>query len=353
MPTSIAFSLILNPNLALPEITLTQSEVIIDVAGDTDPLTHDMVRQYGPVNDCFLARRKNINDLITTSAKAIHNAKDKKAADQLLNDFNKKFTQQVTTFQSELQTRVDKFFKEDNQRKAQYLLGKISYKIRLAGALGKAGMFMMSMANYMSGQQPTDTREQLLSWKDLIDLVKEGVALAGILVNLWKELGGQEGRLKTALANIKKIKPPAPISGSLADAATVAVAAYNAKLLGMEMEAKSIAAHLDKLLKKIDSGTWEDEDDLTKIEAKVDKNLHEIIRLNEALKHGRSLAASAQTQIKNVSSRLKQDPKTYWDTLVEWYENFGTEWDKMQAYEDCTVNLKKNMDDFYTECLNH
>jgi hypothetical protein len=354
MPTSIAFSLILNPNLELKEIALEQTEVVIDVNGDTDPLTHDMVRNYGPVNDCFQARRKNINDLITNSAKAIHNAKSKKQGETLLTEFNSKFKVQVSTFQTELQVRVEKFFKEDHQRKIAYLAGKITFKIHAIGALGKAGLFLISLVSFAQGEPTGDsTQEILLSWKDLIDLVKEGAAFATILFNLWKELSGQEERLKTALANIKKIKPPAPISESLADAVKIAIGAYNAKLLGIEMEAKQMAANLDKLLKKIDSGKWEDEGTLKQVEIKIDKNLHEIIRLNEALKHGRTLTASAQTQIKNVSARLKQDPKTYWNTLVEWYESFGEEWDKYAAYDDCTANLKKNMDDFSTACLNH
>ncbi|OAI49982.1 hypothetical protein AYO44_06000 [Planctomycetaceae bacterium SCGC AG-212-F19] len=100
----------MNENRKLDNLEVPQMEAILDVTGATpDPLTLQQIRDERSINDCFMARRKNINDFIVKVDEQLGKTKDKKQAANLVVVLNKKVKSELDTLEDELQKRVDVF----------------------------------------------------------------------------------------------------------------------------------------------------------------------------------------------------------------------------------------------------
>src|ERR1035441_3860851 len=86
---NISYHVVLPQNLTLKKLPLKQIEVILDITrAQADPLTLQQIRDEDSLKQCFLARRKNINDLIQQTDGVLGKAKTEKDGEAAVNEFS-------------------------------------------------------------------------------------------------------------------------------------------------------------------------------------------------------------------------------------------------------------------------
>lgn len=305
----ISFALLLEQNLKLKGLPLKQIETVITITGADDPQTLQKMRES--VKDSFLARRKNLNDLIATAYSDMQKlaAKDKVLARKKKLDEDMKLM--IATFEKDLNKRVADFCSKDAQVVQEYNAGRVKWAVKTAWAL--YGIVATVFEAATEGPQ-------LSSLFDYIDTAKEIVATARDLITACQSENTVRDKIEKGLAKVKAIKPPATIPKDVLEKIELDIKVYKTKLGSVEMTARKASQNLQALLTKIDKSKDLDAKKKAQAEKMVDAMINRIIDLNEGVDQGKKFSQSSLDKIKNFEKRAKENPQSYWQLLCKLYE---------------------------------
>jgi len=342
---NISYDLILNSNLKKKPLYLEQIEAVLEIGGaKPDPLTLQQIRDETSINQCFKARRKTINDLITDYGEQMKKARSEKEAEGLLKDFNDELKKETTTLARELQTRVDNFARKQKKEANDlfWARAKLVFKVAYsAGKLIKGGLEAVGKAAAaVSGPGI------FISVVALKSLVSTGMDLKGAYDDIISAMEGeraQYAKLEAAVKKLKSLKAPKPVPQSDIDAVEGMLGPYGARLLGVDASAKAAATQLDKYLTALEKGKFRDPKAQDVAEKMVAHTIKQIIKLSKNIADGRKLVQSARSKIVEASKRAKADPTSWWDYAPNVWKLFDAVVDMREEAMDVS-GLKATFD---------
>ena len=329
----ISYSIVQNANLKKTPLYLEQIEAIIDIGGEKpDPLTLQQIRDEPSLKDCYASRSKNINELIVKYAEAIKTAADEKTAQALVKAFNVKLKAETDRLQQELQTRSDAFVLK--QKKAvndlfwarARLLCRVVYSA--AKLLKSGGEAFAKVAAVVAGPGA------FIGVVAIKSLVSAGADLKGAYDEIVSAMEGERSQHKKvldAVKALKAIKAPKLVPKGDVEKLEAMLGPYGVRMMAVDAAAKQAATTLDKFLTQLDKSKFRDEGAKQQIEKLVDKTIHEIIELSKNANEGRKLLQSARSKIVDVSKRIKEDPKSWWDYTGPLWKAFDYVFDMTES----------------------
>jgi len=316
---NISYNVILPANLTLKELPLKQIEVIIDITGaEVDPLTLQQIRDENSLKQCFIARRQNINTLISNTATALDKVKSDKEGQAAVDAFNKKLEAEINTLKKELQVRADAFSQKQKKAANDLFWAQAKLVVRVLWAYAKyvkGGLEIGGKvgAAVAAGVTPGGAFLSVVAIKSIINTWNDCNGAADELESAMETERAQYVKLREAINEIKKLKKPQPVPQSKIDAVANLMGPYGARLLGVDVAAKKTAGKLDALLKDLDKGKFRNAGAQTEIENKVDHLIKKIIERSTNVNEGRKLLQAAKDKVADASKRAKKDPISFWD----------------------------------------
>ena len=331
---NISFHVVLPANLTLKKLPLKQMEVIIDITGaQVDPLTLQQIRDEESLKQCFLARRQNINKLIQDTAAALKKIKSDKEGEAAVNTFNKKLETEIKTLQKELQLRANIFVMKQKKNVNDLFWAQAKLVVRVVWAFAKyvKGGFEIGGkvgAAVTAGVTPGGAFLSVVAIKSIINSVNDCNSAVDELQGALEGERSQFLKLREAIKELKKLKKPDKVPQSKIDAVSNLMGPYGARLLGVDVAAKTSATKLDHLLKDLDKGKFRNKSAQEEVEKKVDSLIHKIIERSKNVAEGRKLLQTAKDKVKDASQRAQKDPVSFWDVA-------GYLWKAFDGLVDC------------------
>jgi chromosome segregation ATPase len=348
MADQISFALVLDKNLKLENLKLKQIETVINVRGDTDPVT--LQRMRDAVRDSFQDRRKNLNALIAKSEgnlAKIKNRKDRqKAAKVALQAIDK----QVKGFEKNLNTRIVAFCREEEKKTAEFDAAQVKWGIATmwsAGAVLKDTVTGIA-ALFASAALPPAS---LALGKAIADLALDMKGLYQDLRDACKSEADVRKDISNAFKKLKAIKKPKPVPKSSVNQLDKSIQLHKAKLDEIEMRAKQIGARLNGFL-KLSEKPGLSKNGKKILRGAIDKRIKEIVKLNTDLKKGRSQYTSFLSKYKQAKKRQATDAWSIVDWSLEVYDvvnklfSWTVEFGDVEKQMDMLVTLSTK-DDFF------
>ena len=331
---NISYNVVLPQNLTLKRLPLKQIELILDITGaQVDPLTLQQIRDEDSLKHCFLARRKNINDLITNTATALTKVKSDKEGEGAVNEFNRKLEAEIKTLQKEMQSRADAFVQKQKKKVNDLFWAQAKLVVRVTWAIAKyfkGGLEISGkvVAAVTAGVSGAGAFLSVVAIKSLINTVNDLNGATDELIAAMEGERSQFIKLREAIKEIKKLKKPEKVPQSKIDAVSILMGPYGARLLGVDVAAKKSATKLDNLLKDLDKGKFRNQSAQTEIENKVDALIKKIIARSQNVNEGRKLLQAAKDKVNDASKRAQKDPVSFWDVA-------GYLWKAFDGLMDC------------------
>ncbi|MFT5423737.1 MAG: hypothetical protein ACI89L_001525 [Phycisphaerales bacterium] len=358
----ISFSLVLPKNLGLPNTQLEQIEAVVVVTGSTDPLTLQKMRDVA--EPYFKAKRTGLNNLIETREKEIAGASTKKQFATRVSGFHKLMDERLTTIEKDLQKTLAEFCKKDKEMGALYAKNKKLFAVETAWSSAKvvnASMkaFDEGVAGALTGGLNVET---LKAAKTCFDLASDLLGLAQEVKAYYTSEEKQRKIYKAALLKIMVIKKEDPIPSSLIKGLEDAIKPYPQKLRDIEMNSKSVAKKLDKLLKASPPLAKVD-DAIVKAQAMkgsrtIKAAIKDVTQAHVRVQSGKEFLKYTMTKLVEAKTREKDDQGWLawgWEwakSINESYNDYDTitgdpgnpieEMDQMRtAYEKCSEAMEK------------
>jgi hypothetical protein len=284
-------------------------EVIIDITGaQVDPLTLQQIRDEESLKQCFLARRQNINKLIQDTAAALKKIKSDKEGEAAVNTFNKKLETEIKTLQKELQLRANIFVMKQKKNVNDLFWAQAKLVVRVVWAFAKyvkGGLEIGGKvgAAVTAGVTPGGAFLSVVAIKSIINSVNDCNSAVDELQGALEGERSQFLKLREAIKELKKLKKPDKVPQSKIDAVSNLMGPYGARLLGVDVAAKTSATKLDHLLKDLDKGKFRNKSAQEEVEKKVDSLIHKIIERSKNVAEGRKLLQTAKDKVKDASQR--------------------------------------------------
>ena len=310
----VSVGMILSDNLKLKFFKVKQQEIILAIEGDTDPNTLQKLRDF--IVQSVTAHRTAINDFIKNKNEAVGKAQPNKR-NALLKEANTGLKALLEKAEAKMQASADKFYRADEALKNKYTTGRIKLVTRLLWVpiTWVADSIVEAVVGTVAG--PVGW---LLTLKGIADKVKDVATLAGEIKSAYEAKQVDAEKLKTAIADIRKIKPPATLTATQVDKLKIATKAFSARVLGLEMDVKKAATELDGLLKSLENAEPPEGVSLKPVEDLVTEQIENIQKLNEDIKEGKKLVQSATDVAKNAESKAEKDWKGYLGAVGKVYE---------------------------------
>lgn len=313
---NISYDILLNKNLKQQPLYLKQIEAIIDIKGaEVDPLTLQQIRDEPSLNDCFKARRKNINDLYEKVSKGLKKEKSKTAQEKLLAAFNAKLKSEVSALEKQLQERANKFVTKQKKDVNDLFWAKAKLVCRVAWSIGKLISSIPEAGAKVAAAAASGGFFTVAAIKGVITAVSD---MKGALEEVSAALESERSqfdRLNKAVKALKNIKKPKPVPQSQIDEVRDMLGPYGARLLGLDAAAKKAATKLNNVLKQMDKGKFRNGKPAEAAEELVDSTIKQIIELSKNVAQGRKLLQSAKTKLADVSKRAKDDSSYFWTVV--------------------------------------
>jgi hypothetical protein len=334
----ISFGLIHRDDQKKAPLYLEQIEAIIDVSGARpDPLTLQQIRDEQSIKDCFTDRRKNLHELIVDYAGRIKKAKDQKAAQTLVKEFNATLMKDVEQFEKELQKRVDAFTVKQKKDVNDLFWARAKLVCRVVYAAAKlVADGLETVAKVAAAVAGPGVFVSVVAIKSLISSVSDLKDAYGEVVSAMEGERAQYAKLEAAVKKLKAVKAPKPVDKGDIDAVEAMLGPYGARLLGVDSAAKATASKLDKYLSDMEKGKFRDKQAQATAEKMVDQAIQRIIELSKNLDQGRKLVQSARSKIADASKRAKVAPASWWDYAPSLWKVFDTIVDIREETMDVT-----------------
>jgi hypothetical protein len=331
---NISYNVVLPQNLILKKLPLKQIEVILDITGaPADPLTLQQIRDEDSIKQCFLARRKNVNDLIQQTDGVLGKAKTEKDGEAAVNEFNRKLEGEVKTLQKELQNRCDAFVQKQKKNVNDLFWAQAKLVVRVVWAYAKyfkGGLEIGGKvtAAVTAGLTPGGAFLSVIAIKSLINTVNDLNGATNELLDAIEGERTQFVKLRDAIKELKKLKKPEKVPQSKIDAVANLMGPYGARLLGVDVAAKKTATKLDTLLNDLEKGKFRNEAAQKEMEDKVDALIKKIIERSKNVNEGRKLLQAAKDKVSDAGKRAVKDPVSFWDVA-------GYLWKAFDGLTDC------------------
>lgn len=316
---NISYNIVLPQNLTLKKLPLKQIEVILDITGaQVDPLTLQQIRDEDSIKQCFLARRKNINNLIQQTNGVLENVKTEKDGEAAVNGFNKKLEGEINALQKEVQSRCDAFVQKQKKNVNDLFWAQAKMVVRVVWAYAKyfkGGLEIGGKvtAAVTAGLTPGGAFLSVIAVKSLINTVNDLISATNELESAMEDERTQFVKLRDAVKELKKLKKPEKVPQSKIDAVASMMGPYGARLLGVDVAAKKTATKLDTLLNDLEKGKFRHEAAQKEMENKVDALIKKIIARSKNVNEGRKLLQAAKDKVNDAGKRAVKDPTSFWD----------------------------------------
>jgi len=314
MSQKISYDVVLNQNLVLKGLKLAQIHVILDITGvDADPLTLQQIRDESSIRDCFLARRKNINDALVSTASELKKAKTEQQGVQLVNELNQTLESQVKTLQKELQTRVNSFAEKQKKQVNDLFWARAKIVVRVVYAVVKFIKGAIELPAKVTAGIASMGFLSVIAIKALISSANDAMGAYNEFASARESEREQFKKLDLAVKELKKIKSPQTVPQSKIDAVEGALGPYGARLLGEDAAAKNLATKLDKLLTDLEKGKFRNKQAQKQAETAVQGLIDKIQETTKNIAKGRTLLQSARDKVRDAGKRAQKDPTSFWD----------------------------------------
>lgn len=317
MPEQITVAMIDTKLLNLKTFPVKQQEIQLKIEGDTDSSTLQRLRDH--ILPSVAHHKQVINDYIAKTAVAVSKAKSKSEAETLVKNGRDGLEKLLLSAVPKVQASAEKFYKTDNDTKNLYSDGRIKFWTVLAWV-----PVTLTLAKSLFADD--EPQGWLMSIKGTIDLVKDIGTFLMDCKSAYEQYFVTLEQLTDAIALVRKIKAPKKVEASDLDKLKLKTKAYSARILGLEMQAKTAAKKLDEILKAQDKLKGAPKEVLARVEQTVSNQLDTVQKLNDTINHGKKVLQSANDHIKNAEKRLKTatDWSSWLGTLGTIYEAFSS-----------------------------
>jgi hypothetical protein len=319
MATNIKYEVLSPANLKLKNVQQEQIKVYIDITGaETDPLTLQQIYEEQSLQQCFLARSKNINMLVQGADAEVAKATDKKEQERLLKEMNDKVAAQVKTLGQEMQVRANAFIAKQKKEVNDFYWVTVKMAVRCGYNVGKLTLGALNTTAKVVTVATVPGAGMFVTAgaiKGIIDNVRDVYKLYH---ELQSYLDGElevRKKLKSAVVELRKLKPPAKVPQDKIDGVSSLLIPYSVRLAGIDMQAKQLATQLDALLKKLEKKKFRFKRHQELAENEVDKSIQEIIKLSQTVTKGRGLVQNAKDAVKTASQRVQKDPPSFYSNV--------------------------------------
>jgi hypothetical protein len=353
----ISFALVLSKNLGLPNTKLEQIEAVVVVSGSTDPLTLQKMREVA--DPYFKAKRKGLNTLIETREKEIAAAPTRKQFENRLRGFHKLMDERLKTIEKDLQKKLTEFCKKDKELGAIYARNKKLFAVETTWSSAKIvnaslKAFAEGTAGALTGGLNVAT---LKAVKTCYDLASDLVGLGKEVKSYYTSEEKQRKIYKAALLKVTAIKKTDPIPASLVKGIEDAIKPYPQKLMNIEMNAKTAAKKLDKLL-KASSPLSKVDDPIVKAQAMkgsraIKAAIKEIIKTHKRVQSGKAFLKYTMTQLVQAKKRQKDDQGWLawgWEWANSINESYN-DYDTITGDPDTYIDQMDQMYTAYGKCM--
>jgi len=246
----ISFALVLSSNLKKPNTQMQQIEVVLEVTGDTDPLTLQKMRDVA--NKSFLKKRSGFNGIIAQTEKVLAQLKSKKTFESKLKGFHKEVDRRLKDIEKDLDKQVTAFCKKDAELAAIYKKTRNWFAVKATWDGSKiASASMEALAKGTAGALTGGLNMATLSAvKTCVDLARDIYKLGKEAADYHRDEAKQRKVIKAVLKKLTSLKPPKSVGKTAIDAVEEAFKPYPQKVLLQRQNAKETAKRLDKLLKQ-------------------------------------------------------------------------------------------------------
>lgn len=349
MADTVSFALILNKNLKLTNLKLSQIETVIKVTAGMDPLTLQQMRDA--VSDSFKARRDNLNSFIEASEKLLAREPDMRKRQQKAGAVISKLNADVKKFEANLTKRVNEFCAAEEKRQEDFDKGQVKFAVSTlwsAATILKDTVGGIS-ALFASAVVPAAT---LAAAKAIADLLLDIKGLYGSLSDACKSHQKVQQEIVNSLKKIKATKPPKPIGKSVLNQLESQIKLYEDKLESIEMYAKSLAKQLNGVLTFAEKNKGISAEAKKRIKKFVTRNIKDIVSISNDIRSGKRNIQSFNDKYKEASKRSKTDAQSVFDWALSFYEmanklvTWGQEWGDTEKMIDLLVTFTTS-DDFF------
>ena len=252
----ITYEVVEPANLKLKNVHQDQIKINIDITGaQTDPLTLHQIYGEESLKQCFLARRKNINTLLQNAESAAAKAPERQEKERILKEMNDKVGAQVNTLGQEMQVRANNYVARQKKEVNDYYWASAKLSVKWAYSIAKLGSGAVETGGKVITAVTVPGAGLFITAsaiKGVIDTSVELYNLYSEMLSAFEEETEVRKKLKTAVAEVRKLKAPEKVPQSKIDAVSSLLVPYGARLIGIDMKAKELATKLDVLLKKLE-----------------------------------------------------------------------------------------------------
>lgn len=311
----ISYTLFENAYLKRSPLYLEQIEAIIDVSNaDPDPLTLQQIRDEQSIRQCFMDRRKNVQEMAVDYSNRIKQAATEEDAKKLLAEFNGKLRTESTRLERELQQRVDAFAQKQKREVNDLFWARARLACRViyaAAKLMKSGS--EAFAKVTAAVAGPGIFLGVVAVKSLIASAIDLQGAFGELMSAIEDERAQFAKLEAGVKKLKSYKAPKPVPQGDIDAVETMLGPYGARLLGADAKAKAVATQLDKYLTDLEKGKFRDEGTQEAAEKVVKKSIKQVIELSQNIDQGRKMVQAARQKVTDCAKRAKANPSSFWD----------------------------------------
>lgn len=318
MPQEITVAMIDTKFLDLKTFPVKQQEIQLKIDGDTDPNTLQRLRDQ--IVPSVQHHKQVINEFIAKTAVAVSKAKTKEDAEKLAKQGQDGLEKLLRSAVPKVQAAAEKFFKTDNATKQLYSTGKIQFRTILAWVPVTLILNKLLFAD----DDPVGWFMYIKSW---VDFLKDAGTFLADCKAAYEQHYVTLKQLTDAIADVRKIKAPKKVEPAHLDTLKLKHKAYNARILGLQMQAKTAAKQLDDMLKSQAKMKDAPKPVMECVEQAVQNQIDMITQLNDTIDEGKKVLQSAEDHIKNAEKRVKTNTTSDW---AGWLDKWG------KIYEACS-----------------
>ena len=233
MPQEITVAMIDAKRLDLKTFPVKQQEIQLKIEGDTDSSTLQRLRDH--ILPSVQHHKQVINDFIGKTAEAVAKAKTKGEAEKIAHQGRDGLEKLLRSAVPKVQASAEKFFASDNATKQNYQVGKIKFWTVLAWVP------VTLLVNALLFADDGGGGGWFMALKGTIDLIKDIGTFLVDCKSSYEQHNVTLKQLTDAIAEVRKIKAPKKVEPADLDKLRLKHKAYGARVLGLQMQAKTAA----------------------------------------------------------------------------------------------------------------
>jgi hypothetical protein len=308
MADEISYNMIERANLELDFFPVDQAEVILQVKGDTDPLTLQMIRDA--VFPDFKASQKKINEYVKSlngQIRSLSKNAMRLKGKKMVEGGNAKIESMLGDFKSDAQAAIVALEKEQKAKadKAEQSPSATEWAVSWTIAvLWSASKIPKALGELFEG----DPVGMAAAAKDFIEALGDLKELFTKLSNQFETADTAKTKVQTQL---KKMKTQKSISESDVKALEDSVDLFDAKVAGMEVQAKVLSKKINAAIASIPDEV--NEKAIEDAQKTLQGNLEAIVDLSSAIKKAQAHLKTYRLKLGQARQAAKKESKSWLD----------------------------------------